>query len=69
MTFGKLFDRNSESPFNVFFAEIDDKKGTTLKRMDVDEDGYFTEDSFPKGFFDQTQLDLLEIMKLRNKEE
>ena len=69
MTYGKLFDKNSDSPFNVYFAEIDDRKGTTLKRMDVDEDGYFIEDSFPKGFFDQTQLDLLAIMKLRNKEE
>ncbi len=69
MTFGKFFEKDSDSPFNVYFAEINNKKGTTLKRMDVDEDGYFIEDIFPKGFFDQTQKDLLEIMRLRNKED
>ena len=65
MQLSKVFDENSQSPYNVYFAERNKDIGTILKRMDTDEQGYFTEDSFPDGFFDQAQKDIKEIMQKR----
>ncbi|GIR94473.1 MAG: hypothetical protein CM15mP96_1310 [Gammaproteobacteria bacterium] len=58
MQLGKVFDPDIKSPYNVYFATRDAKKGTTLKRMDTDKDGYFTDDNFSDGFFDQAQKDI-----------
>ena len=68
MQLGKVFDPDIKSPYNVYFATRDAKKGTTLKRMDTDKDGYFTVDNFPDGFFDQAQKDIKEIMERRFEE-
>jgi len=65
MQLSKVFDENSQSPYNVYFAQRDKAKGTMLKRMDTDEQGYFTDDDFPDGFFDQSQKDIKEIMQKR----
>ena len=47
----------------IYFAQIDEKNGTKLKEMQINEKGEFITDKIPDGFFDQPQKDTLKIIK------
>ena len=49
------------------FTDIDEKNGTNLIKMDLNENGEFITDKIPEGFFDQPQKDTIQILKALKK--
>ena len=52
----------------VYFAELDNSKNTIFRNLLLDSNGMFAAEDIPKGFFDQPQLDILELLKSNSKE-
>ena len=51
----------------IYFTDIDEKNGTNLIKMDLNENGEFITDKIPEGFFDQPQKDTIQILKALKK--
>ena len=47
----------------MYFAELDNSKNTIFRNLLLDSNGMFAAEDIPKGFFDQPQLDILELLK------
>lgn len=52
---------------SIYFTDIDEKNGTNLIKMDLNENGEFITDKIPEGFFDQPQKDTIQILKALKK--
>ena len=59
--FEKRFD--TENLFNIYFVSNDEEKGSYAEKISLNKKGQFESDKVRKGFFDQSQLDTLEIIK------
>ena len=59
--FEKRFD--TEKLFNIYFVSNDEEKGSYAEKISLNKKGQFESDKVRKGFFDQSQLDTLEIIK------
>ena len=59
--FEKRFD--TENLFNIYFVSNDEEKGSYAEKISLNKKGQFESDKVRIGFFDQSQLDTLEIIK------
>ena len=60
----ELLGPDMDYPFSVFFTEKSNLT-TKIQQMKLDKEGSFIAPSFPEGFFDQAQIDSMEILKNR----
>lgn len=60
----ELLGPDMDYPFSVFFTEKSNLM-TKIQQMKLDKEGSFIAPSFPEGFFDQAQIDSMEILKNR----
>ncbi len=60
----ELLGPDMDYPFSVFFTEKLNLM-TKIQQMKLDKEGSFIAPSFPEGFFDQAQIDSMEILKNR----
>ena len=56
-------NENKNSDFMIYFATNIEEKGTVLEEMSINESGEFITDKIPEGFFDQSFIDTLAILK------
>ena len=54
---------SSENLFNLYFVSNTKENGSVAEKIEVNSKGQFEESKLNSGFFDQSQLDTLEILK------
>lgn len=52
----------------VYFAELDNSKNTIFRNLLLNSDGMFATENIPKGFFDQPQIDILNLLNINSKD-
>ncbi len=60
-------EKEKDIDISIYFTDIDEKNGTNLIKMDINENGEFITDKIPEGFFDQPQKDTIQILKALKK--
>ncbi len=60
-------EEDKDIDISIYFTDIDEKNGTNLIKMDLNENGEFITDKIPEGFFDQPQKDTIQILKALKK--
>tara|TARA_X000000950_G_scaffold36863_1_gene39347 strand:+ start:1928 stop:5164 length:3237 start_codon:yes stop_codon:yes gene_type:complete len=60
-------EKEKDIDISIYFTNIDEKNGTNLIKMDINENGEFITDKIPEGFFDQPQKDTIQILKALKK--
>ena len=60
-------EEEKDIDISIYFTDIDEKNGTKLLKMDINENGEFITDKIPEGFFDQPQKDTIQILKALKK--
>ena len=63
ITFSRAFDLTNNPIFNIYFIKHSEETDSIAQEMPINEKGQFSSEDFDKGFFDQSQLDTLSIIK------